>query len=354
MFNDILIAYGLDPAGYEMHKLESGLINYTWKLTGPDNEFILQQINTRVFKNPYNIAENLETLNQYIKQVAPDYLFVAPLLSVNGSSIVKNNEGDYFRLFPFIKNSHTIDAIDNIGEAYEAAKQFGTFTRLFNGLNLSLLNYTLVDFHNLTLRLQQFRQAVKQAEPESLKTTGTEIAQIEQYSNIASTYEKLVNNNLIPLRVIHHDTKISNVLFDDSGKGLCVIDLDTVMPGYFISDVGDMLRTYLSPANEEETDFTKIIVRPDFFYAIYKGYMEQMETILTPPEKESFIFAGKFMIYMQAVRFLTDHLNNNIYYQVKYPGHNLMRAKNQLYFLDQYAKAEPQLAALMQHQYSSI
>jgi Ser/Thr protein kinase RdoA (MazF antagonist) len=337
-----------------MHKLESGLINYTLKVTGPDKEFILQQINTRVFKNPYDIAENLEILNQYIKKVAPGYLFIAPLLSINGSSVVKDHEGDYFRLFPFIKNSHTVDSVHNIGEAYEAAKQFGAFTRLFKDFNLSLLNYTLVDFHNLPLRLQQFRQAVKQAKPELLKATGSEIAQIEQYSDIASTYEKLVNNNLIPLRVIHHDTKISNVLFDDKGKGLCVIDLDTVMPGYFISDVGDMLRTYLSPANEEETDFSKIIVRPDFFYAIYKGYMEQMETILTQAEKENFIFAGKFMIYMQAVRFLTDHLNNNIYYQVKYPGHNLIRTQNQLYFLDRYIKAEPQFATLMQHQYSSI
>lgn len=354
MFNDILITYGLEPAAYSFNKLESGLINHTWKVTGPDNEFILQQINTRVFKNPYNIAENIEVLNQYIKQVAPGYLFVAPLLSVNGESIIKNHEGDYFRLFPFIKNSHTVDVVDNADKAYEAAKQFGIFTLLFKGLDLNLLNYTLVDFHNLPLRLLQFRQAVKQAKPELLKAASKEIDQIEQYSDIVSTYEKLVNNKLLPLRVIHHDTKISNVLFDDNDKGLCVIDLDTVMPGYFISDVGDMLRTYLSPANEEETDFTKIVVRPDFFYAIYKGYMEQMETIITRAEKDSFIFAGKFMIYMQAVRFLTDHLNNDVYYQVKYRGHNLMRAQNQLYFLDQYFKAEPQFNALIQHEYSPI
>lgn len=354
MFNDILINYGLEPTAYSFYKLESGLINYTWKVAGPDNEFILQQINTRVFKNPNNIAGNINILNKYIKQVAPNYLFVAPLLSLNGESIIKNNEGDYFRLFPYIKKSHTVDVVDNSDEAYEAAKQFGIFTRLFKGLDISRLSYTLVDFHNLPLRLQQFRQAVKQAKPELLKATRNEIDHIEQHSDIAATYEKLVNNNLMPLRVIHHDTKISNVLFDDKGKGLCVIDLDTAMPGYFISDVGDMLRTYLSPANEEETDFTKIIVRPDFFYAIYKGYMEQMETILSQAEKDSFIFAGKFMIYMQAVRFLTDHLNNDVYYQVKYSGHNLMRAKNQLYFLDQYFHAETQFNALIQHQYSSI
>jgi len=354
MFNNILIAYGLDPAVCEIHKLDSGLINYTWKITTQDKEFILQQINSNVFKSPGDIAQNLEILNNYIKKVDPDYLFVAPLLSPNGSSIVQTESGSYFRLFPFIKNSHTVNTVENAGEAYEAAKQFGTFTRLFKGLDLSLLNYTLTDFHNLPLRIEQFNQACKQAEPGRLETAKDVIDTINRYSNITLTYENLVNNALIPLRVIHHDTKISNVLFDDTNKGLCVIDLDTVMPGYFISDVGDMMRTYLSPANEEEQDFSKITVRHEFFYAIYKGYIEQMEGILTPAEKENFIFAGKFMIYMQATRFITDYLNNDIYYQVKYSGHNLMRARNQLYFLDEYIKAEPQLTELMKHQYSSI
>lgn len=349
MFNNILSAYGLSPTTYKVHKLETGLINHTWRVTGPDKEFILQQVNTQVFKRPAEIAENLNILNQYIKSTNPGYLFVAPILSANGSSIVKNGSGNFYRLFPFIKNSHTVSTIDNAGKAYEAAKQFGTFTRLFKGLDLGLLNYTLIDFHNLSLRIEQFNQACKNADPARLKEAAEAINGVKTHSDIALTYEKLVNNSLIPLRVVHHDTKVSNVLFDDNEKGLCVIDLDTVMPGYFISDVGDMLRTYLSPANEEEQDLGKINVRLDVFDAIHKGYMEQMGDILTPAEKENFVFAGKFMIYMQAVRFLTDYLNNDIYYQVKYPGHNLMRAKNQLYFLDQYIKAEPQLAGLMAH-----
>jgi Ser/Thr protein kinase RdoA (MazF antagonist) len=347
MLNNILTAYGLDDNAYEVHKLDTGLINYTWKVTTQDKEFILQRINHQVFKAPGDIAANLDLLNNYVKNVNPGYLFVAPILSKNGSSIVENENGDVFRLFPFIKNSHTVNAVDNAAKAYEAAKQFGTFTRLFNNFELSSLNYTLVDFHNLLLRIEQFKLACNQAAPGTLAEAGDVINKIADYDHIALTYENLVKKSLIPLRVIHHDTKISNVLFDDNEKGLCVIDLDTVMPGYFISDVGDMLRTYLSPASEEESDFSKISVRHDFFHAIYKGYMGQMEDILTPIEKENFTYAGKFMIYMQAIRFITDHLNNDIYYQVKYPGHNLMRAQNQLYFLDQYIKAEPQLAGLM-------
>lgn len=136
------------------------------------------------------------------------------------------------------------------------------------------------------------------------------------------------------LRVTHHDTKISNVLFDKKGKGICVIDLDTVMPGYFISDVGDMMRTYLSPVSEEENDLGKITVRDDFYRAIVQGYYNEMKDELTETEKKYFFYAGKFMIYMQAVRFLTDHLNDDVYYGAKYEGHNFMRAANQVRLLE--------------------
>lgn len=160
------------------------------------------------------------------------------------------------------------------------------------------------------------------------------------YQDVASTYETIVVDKLIPFRVIHHDTKISNILFDEARNGLCVIDLDTVMPGYYISDVGDMMRTYLSPYNEEEQDLAKIAVREEFFKAIVEGYFSEMGSIITPMERNLFVYSGKFMIYMQALRFLTDYLNADIYYQTTYPEHNLMRAKNQFELLDSYYNAE--------------
>ncbi|MGY0041318.1 phosphotransferase enzyme family protein [Pedobacter sp. NJ-S-72] len=166
--------------------------------------------------------------------------------------------------------------------------------------------------------------------------------------DIVTTYKNIVERNEIPLRVIHHDTKINNVLFDQQNKGICVIDLDTVMPGYFISDVGDMMRTYLSSANEEETDLTKINVRKDFFKAIYDGYMEEMGDVLTPTEKSYFIYAGKFLIYMQAIRFLADYLQNDIYYGEKYEGHNLARTKNQVTLFERYLELEPQLEEIIE------
>jgi Ser/Thr protein kinase RdoA (MazF antagonist) len=144
-------------------------------------------------------------------------------------------------------------------------------------------------------------------------------------------------------RVTHHDTKISNVLFDKEDKGLCVIDLDTVMPGYFISDVGDMLRTYLCPVSEEENDFSKIEVRDEFYKAIINGYKEEMKNELTDKENKYFFYAGKFMIYMQALRFLTDHINDDAYYGAKYEGQNFVRASNQMVLLERYLEKEKDL-----------
>ncbi len=159
--------------------------------------------------------------------------------------------------------------------------------------------------------------------------------------NIVTEFEKITRDNNFKRRVTHHDTKISNVLFDDEGNGLCVIDLDTTMSGYFISDVGDMMRTYLSPYSEEEKDISRITVRDEYFDAVAKGYLKEMNEELTPSELDHFVYSGDFMIYMQAVRFLTDHFNNDIYYGAKYEGHNFMRAQNQIALLQKYQEKAP-------------
>ena len=145
----------------------------------------------------------------------------------------------------------------------------------------------------------------------------------------------------------HHDTKISNVLFDEEGHGLCVIDLDTVMPGYFISDFGDMMRTYLSPVSEEEKDLSKIEIREEYFKAIADGYLHEMQNELTPTEKDHLVYAGKFLTYMQALRFLTDHLNNDVYYGAKYEGHNFVRAINQVALLKKMIDKEKKLKEII-------
>ena len=347
MFDNILRNFGLTPSDFTVKPFGPGLINHTLKVSGSTGDYILQQINVKVFKSPGHIAKNLALLQGYFHKNHPGYLFVAPLPAVTGDFLTRSKSGKVFRLFPFIKGSQTINFISTEKQAYEAAKQFGRFTRLLKDFEIDKLEYTLTDFHNLKLRFEQFKTASQNAETKKLDQASPEIHQVYECMDIVQAYNHLIANKEIPLRVVHHDTKISNVLFDGHQNGLCVIDLDTVMPGYYLSDVGDMMRTYLSASNEEGTDLSKIQIREGIFSAICKGYLSEMGGTLTQTEKKYFIFSGKMMIYMQALRFLADFLNNDIYYGTNYPDHNLNRARNQLKLLNAYEMAEPRLEQLM-------
>jgi Ser/Thr protein kinase RdoA (MazF antagonist) len=354
MFDDILKSFGLNVTEYEIQAFGSGLINHTYKVNVNGGDYILQQINTAVFKTPEHIANNLALVKDYLSKNNPGYLFVAPLATTDGEFMVKSVDGQFYRLFPFIKGSHTVNFLQDKKEAFEAAVQFGRFTHLLNDFDIDQLEYTLSDFHNLKLRFDQFKAASQNAEPVKLEQAAAQIKEVYNHFEILQTYNQVVSNNEIPLRAVHHDTKINNVLFDDNQNALCLVDLDTVMPGYYLSDVGDMMRTYLSPANEEEKDLDKIHIREDFFRAIYKGYLTEMGDILTETEKQLFVFSGKLMIYMQGLRFLTDFLNNDSYYGAQYPGHNLTRAKNQFKLLTEYVNAEPifkQLIGSVNHEF---
>ncbi|MEX8547337.1 MAG: phosphotransferase enzyme family protein [Mucilaginibacter sp.] len=341
-----LTEFGLEPEDCQVKKFGSGLINYTWKLTDGKGSYILQQINDTIFKRPEDIAGNIRKLQVFLQKTAPEYLFVTPLPSLSGKYLVRSEDGSSYRLLPFIQGSHTIDYLQHQEQAYEAAVQFGKFTRLLKDFDLNGLKYTLQDFHNLNLRLEEFKTAHAHASHHRLEMAKEAVEAVFSNIGIAETYEQMISKGEIPLRVTHHDTKINNVLFDGRGKGLCVIDLDTVMPGFYLSDVGDMLRTCLSPAGEEEGDLSKIHIREGFFMAIYKGYMKEMGEVLTPKEKSLFVYSGKMMIYMQALRFLTDFLNGDPYYHITYPEQNLARACNQFELLRLYNQQEDRFLQL--------
>jgi len=316
----------------------SGLINHTWKITHGSETYILQQINKSIFKIPEDIDTNISLLSAYFSVKYPEYLFTSPVKGMNGKTIIQL-DGEYYRSFPFINRSHTIDVVENPEQAYEAAFQFGKFISLLDKFDASHLKITLPHFHDLGLRFEQLQDAIKNGNPERIAEVGAEIDFLQSEKAIVYKWKQFVQHTDAKQRVTHHDTKISNVLFDADNKGLCVIDLDTIMPGYFISDVGDMMRTYLSPVSEEEADLDKIIVRKDFLIAIRNGFMQAVSDILSPFEKDHFFFSGEVLIYMQSIRFLADYINNDVYYGRKYEKHNLVRARNQIRLLQEYQKA---------------
>ncbi|MEO8861409.1 MAG: aminoglycoside phosphotransferase family protein [Ginsengibacter sp.] len=340
MMRSVLSAYGLEEKSLKMEPFGSGLINHTWKITTKDKQFILQKVNHSVFEKPDSIAHNIRLIAGYLAAHFPGYRFVAPIPSSEGTEMIYLKDEGFFRMFPFIIDSHTKDVVETPEQAYEAATQFGKFTQLLSDFDVSRLKITIPHFHDLALRYQQFLQALEKGNNKRIAASEALIKILLRHSDIVTEYNNIKSNPVFKLRVTHHDTKISNVLFDDKNKGICVIDLDTLMPGYFISDVGDMMRTYLSPVSEEEKNFSKIEVRDEFYKAIVQGYYNEMKEVLTETEKKSFFYAGKFMIYMQALRFLTDHLNDDIYYGAKYKGQNFVRANNQAVLLKRLLEKE--------------
>jgi thiamine kinase-like enzyme len=350
MLHTILSRYGFDEANCRIAPFGSGLINNTWKITCSSRSYILQRINNNVFKQPGDIATNIRLISNHFQEHFPDYLFISPILTNDRKEMVVDGNHGYFRLFPFVENSHTVDIVETPAEAFEAAKQFGRFTKLLTELDIEKLKITLPDFHNLTLRYDQYQRAVKEGNKDRIAKSSNAITFLQEQFNIVEEFEAIKENGAFKLRVTHHDTKISNILFDDHNKGLCVIDLDTVMPGYFISDVGDMMRTYLSPVSEEEKDFSKIHVREEYFKAIVDGYLSEMREELSKDEKGYFVYAGKFLIYMQALRFIADYLNNDIYYGATYPDQNWVRANNQIVLLKQLLSKEDKLNSLVSDQ----
>ena len=344
MFIPILNDFGLAGTQCTVTPFGSGLINHTWRVTdSEDKTYILQQLNATVFPQPFRIAENISRLSDYLQAQHPGYIFPGQVHTLQGPALWHDGRKAYYRLMPFIGPSVAYDVVESPEQAYEAAKQFGRFTRLLSDFPTNDLHITLEGFHDLGARYVQFENALQQGNPARIENATQAIAQIKAQRSLADAYDQIRHDREFRLRVTHHDTKISNVLFDPENKGLCVIDLDTVMPGYFISDLGDMLRTYLSPVSEEEKDLGKIQVREAYFMAVIKGYVSEMRESLTDTERRHLVYAGQFMTYMQALRFLTDYLHNDRYYGARYEGHNLVRAQNQLELLRQLTERETEL-----------
>lgn len=349
----ILDQYPL-PGGAIVKPFGSGLINTTWLVTIANHDYILQKINDKIFKNPLLIADNISSISTYLQHIHPDYFFVSPITTNDGQSVVFIEGEGYFRMFPFVKGSHTLNVLDKPAQAFEAARQFGLFTKMLCDFPADNLKTTLPDFHNLQLRYQQFEYACLHGNTERITEAKVEIDVLKQHKNIVDVYNTIKASPNFKLRVTHHDTKISNVLFDKNDNGLCVIDLDTVMPGYLISDVGDMMRTYLCPVSEEENDLSKIQVRDAFFQAIVDGYFNALKSELTQPEIDHFVYSGLFMIYMQAVRFLSDHLQNDVYYGAAYAGQNLNRTRNQLALLQALLQKETLYKSIVERKVSEV
>ena len=314
--------------------LNQGLINQTFDVQTKHGDFILQNINTQIFKQPFAIDHNIKAIGQYLAQHDPATLFTHLVPTKTGETLIEW-EGKYYRAFRKI-DGKAFDVLSDARQARSASNQFGQFTASLGGFPIGDLKDTIPQFHDLGLRYQQFEAAKLHGDPKRINQVKEEILFLSAHNSYLDKWLHFTQHKESHLRVTHHDTKISNVLFKNESEAICVIDLDTTMPGYFISDVGDMCRTYLCPVNEECQDLNLVKVIPERWEAIQKGYLGTMGDQLTNFEKDHFSFSGQFMIYMQAIRFLTDYLELDQYYHTTRPEQNLDRTRNQIQLLEAF------------------
>ena len=322
-------------------ELASGHINDTYLIkTTAKPYYVLQRINHGVFPDVPGLIENKVAISQHIKEklqhLSPKKQkrrILKFFKTKTGASYFRGDEGNYWNLMQFIDKSVTHMTVPNEDVAYEGGRLLGQFLTLTNDFDASTLTEVIPNFHDMPFRYSQFEEALKSASKERVEKAKPYIELVENSREEMHILQKLKESGEIKLRVTHNDTKISNVLFNKKEKGLCLIDLDTVMPGIVHYDFGDAIRTSCNTAEEDETNLDLVEFNLDYYNAYTKGFLKKMGKSLTPLELKYLPLGAKTMIFIIGLRFLTDYLNGDIYFKTKYDDHNLNRAKNQFKLL---------------------
>lgn len=330
----------------------SGHINDTFLIANSDNscpDYLLQRINHHIFKDVEGVVVNISRVSAHLDtklksefksdKSVEQVLTLIP--TVNGVLYLKDGDGNYWRMYQFIKDSISYDLVESTKQAFEGGEAFGRFQLMLADMDAELLTETLPNFHNIKFRLENYKKALADDTANRAKNVAEEIALVKEYEEFMCSLYQMGEEGLLPKRITHNDTKFNNILFDKYDNVICIIDLDTVMPGYVAYDFGDAIRSLVNTAEEDEADLTKISVNMPLFNAYTAGYLKEAINFLTKEELKSLYYAVFLFPYMQAVRFLTDYLQGDTYYKIAYPEHNLVRTKSQFkLFKELYAQKD--------------
>jgi Ser/Thr protein kinase RdoA (MazF antagonist) len=331
--------------------LKSGHINETFKVDIDAKSYILQRINTAIFPEPLKIMENIETVATHLKSKSYKRSILGFIKTKDGQSLItdaieKNEaaDGDVWRLVPFVDNTYSILKIENENQAFIAAEAFGEYVSYLSDLDVVRIHTIIPNFHNADFRIQQHRDALNSTPSVNRLKKATEDLEFIQ-ARIPYFTKKQLN---IPLRVTHNDTKISNILFDKTtNEAACIIDLDTLQPSTLLADFGDMVRTYTTEYDEDFQHVDRIKMRLPYFEALLSGFMKNISREILEEEKSALVFGAERTVFVQALRFMTDYLNNDTYYQTAYSDHNLFRAQNQLALFKSILKQRDKMEKLV-------
>lgn len=347
--NNILNEFNLES---EIDRYGNGHINDTY-LTN-SKKYILQRINTNIFKNPAQLMDNIEKVTEFLRgkiaaeggDVTRETMRV--MKTVKGGNYYKVDDNNVFRVYEFVRDTFTIENSKSYDDLFNAGVGFGHFQKMLSDFPANELFETIPDFHNTPKRVENLMKAIKEDKVGRAKSVEKEIEFALEHAKEASKVTDGLASGDILLRVTHNDTKINNILFDNAtGKAICVIDLDTVMPGSILYDFGDALRMGGSTGAEDETDLSKVNFDNGAFEAFAKGFCSETMESMTEMEKELLPFSVKLLTYECGIRFLTDYLEGDTYFKIHRPEHNIDRARNQFKLVADLDKKEEELLKIV-------
>jgi Ser/Thr protein kinase RdoA (MazF antagonist) len=346
------------------HPYGSGHINDTYcawyDAAGQRIRYIHQRINHNVFKNPIHLMENVDRVTRHslqllLEQGHPEAYrrTLTCIPATDGKPYAIDTDGNVWRTYPFIERARGYDVLETTQQAYQAARAFGEFQKLAAGLPGGRLHETIPHFHHTRNRYEAFLVALEKDSHQRAAEVAAEIDFVRAHESDCSRIVDLIASGEIPERVTHNDTKLNNVLLDDvTAEGVCVIDLDTTMPGSALYDFGDMVRTAVPKLAEDATDLAAMDLKMDMFEALLGGYT-QTATFLNEAEKNHLAYAGKLLTLECGIRFLTDYLQGDVYFKIKRPSQNIDRCRNQFAFVQALERRMPELEDLVARKLAS-
>lgn len=329
----------------------------TYRSGSRTTRYIHQRINESVFKEPKRLMENISVVTRHQTSTLkpepgfdPDRSVLKVVPASDGRNYIIDSRGKYWRTFCFIEHAYTRDRLEHPSQAEEAARAFGMFHKTMKSLDPGRLHEIIPGFHDTAQRVGQLELAIEKDPMNRAGDCGREIEFVNRQRSVAGVLSDLLDKGMLPIRIIHNDTKINNVMFDQSShQGLCVIDLDTVMPGILLFDFGDMVRSAGNPAADDEKNPDKAAISLPVFQALVNGYLSVTRNMLTGAELEHLVFSSKLLAFELGVRFLTDYLTGDVYFKTRYPGQNLSRCRSQFKLFESIEQNEGRMEAIVRN-----
>lgn len=357
---DALYAFGFAPNCSYVKPFGAGHINSTYAVYMPTEQgeelaYVMQRVNTNVFKDPAGVMDNIFGVTEFLRNSIraeggdPDRETLSYIKTKNGQKYFEDGEGQPWRCYNFIADSECYQLVERPEQFYESAYSFGKFLKQLGEYPAASLVETIPDFHNTIKRFQVFQKTLRQDLLDRAVTCQCETKFVLARKNDCAILVKQLEQGKLPLRVTHNDTKLNNILFDSiTGKGLCIIDLDTIMPGLAANDFGDSIRFGAATAEEDEKNLDLVHFDIDLYELYVKGYLEATKEVLTPEELESLPWGARLMTLECGIRFLTDYLQGDTYFKTAYTEHNLVRARTQFRLVEEMEEKFEEMKQIIQ------